>query len=423
LRIKLTDRSLLAMKPGADRYHVGDSVVRGLRVRVSSDGARVFSVVYRSPSGTVRTYTIGAYPEVSLAAARDTARDVKAGARLGTDRQEEKIKTRQAARSAVDFAGLAGKFLAARKELAKSTRTEYERMVARYVGSAPVGKIAARAVTRRDLRDLLEGIASEAPVMANRVFQLVRAVCRWAVRDELLIADPSAGLERPRREASRERTLTDPEAAVLVRSLSEHTLGGVKVPAVRADVAAVVQVLLLEGQRSSETAEMRWSDLDLDGPIPAWTIPGQFRKGGRLHVVPLSPAVVRILKALPRKGERVFAGVREANAERDWWGAVRQRAEALYKKTHEAELPRFGKHDLRRTCATGCAKLGAAPWIVSRILGHAIPQGTVAVSGVYNRYAGLAEMASALNAWGSHVERIAVGEAPGKVLPMRAGRA
>ena len=142
MRARLTDRTLQAMKPHAGRYHVGDSVVRGLRVRVSIDGQRTFSVVYRAPNGDVRTFTIGTYPEVGLAAARDLARDVKASARLGTDRQEEKVSARQAARTAVNFADLARLYLKARK-LARSTRTEYARMVRCYIEGAPLGKTAA----------------------------------------------------------------------------------------------------------------------------------------------------------------------------------------------------------------------------------------------------------------------------------------
>jgi integrase len=379
------------MKPHAGRYHVGDSVVRGLRVRVSIDGQRTFSVVYRAPNGYVRTFTIGTYPEVGLAAARDLARDVKASARLGTDRQEEKVSARQAARTAVNFADLARLYLKARK-LARSTRTEYARMVRCYIEGAPLGKTAAPEVRRRDLREALEAVAETAPVMANRLFQFVRTICRWAVREEALEADPSAGLERPRKEKSRDRVLTDHEVLAVWRAMDEAT----------PEVAAAVRALLLLGQRSTETVEMRWADLDLHGATPAWTIPGDFRKGDRLHVIPLSPFFVGILEALPRTSERVFHGVYEANAERDWWGDVRARAMA-------GGAQHFTKHDLRRTCATDCAKLGAAPWIVSRILGHAITEGTVAVTGTYNRYAGFPEMASALNAWSAHVQELVGG--------------
>ena len=55
--------------------------------------------------------------------------------------------------------------------------------------------------------------------------------------------------------------------------------------------------------------------------------------------------------------------------------------------------------------AVGCARLGASDFIVSKILGHATQPG-VQVTQVYNRYSHLSEMASALNAWAAHVEKI-----------------
>ena len=252
--------------------------------------------------------------------------------------------------------------------------------------------------------------------MANRYFQLLRAVCRWALREDLLESNPAEGIQRPRKEASRERTLSDAEVLTLWRALDAHEREDeeakekIKVPAVAPEVAAVVRVLLLLGQRSTETVEMRWADLDLKASPGVWTIPGEFRKGGRLHVVPVSPAASKIIKALPEKGARVFAGVYEPNAERDWWGDVRERAVNLGAEP-------FTKHDLRRTCATGCAKLGASDFTVSRILGHAVLPG-VQVSRVYNRYEGLPEMASALNAWGAHVARLVRGKRGADVLPM-----
>jgi integrase len=70
----------------------------------------------------------------------------------------------------------------------------------------------------------------------------------------------------------------------------------------------------------------------------------------------------------------------------------------------------FTLHDLRRTCATGCARLGASESTVSRILGHKAIAGTIAVSGIYDRFDRLPEIRSALAAWATYVERMVIGE-------------
>jgi hypothetical protein len=71
----------------------------------------------------------------------------------------------------------------------------------------------------------------------------------------------------------------------------------------------------------------------------------------------------------------------------------------------------FALHDLRRTCATGCARLGASESTVSRILGHKAIAGTIAVSGIYDRFDRLPEIRSALVAWATYVETLVAGEA------------
>jgi hypothetical protein len=65
-----------------------------------------------------------------------------------------------------------------------------------------------------------------------------------------------------------------------------------------------------------------------------------------------------------------------------------------------------------RTCATGCARLGASESTVSRILGHKAVAGTIAVSGIYDRFDRLPEIQSALAAWASYVEALVSGEEP-----------
>jgi integrase len=394
--LRLTTRAVesATCPEGKDRQTYRDGAVPGLSLRVTPEGVRTFALFYRI-SGRARLYTVGRFPAVSLHEARQRAKDVLAAARRGIDAEAVKVQ----AREALSFLEVAEKFVEARADdLARSTATEYRRMVTAYLRPSPLASVPAAEVRRGALREMLVSVArNSGPVMANRLFQLVRAVCRWAHREEVLAVNPADGLQRPRKERTRERTLSDGEVTALLSALKDA-------PPV---VGAAVTLLLVLGQRSAETVEgMRWKDLDLAADIPAWKVPGRFRKGGRIHVVPLPPLAVRTIEGLrPLTGEkdRVLDGISEANAERDWWGSIRERSMAAF------EMERFSKHDLRRTCATGCAKLGASPFIVSCILGHATQPG-VQVTQIYNRYSHTPEMASALNAWAARVEELASGE-------------
>jgi integrase len=78
-------------------------------------------------------------------------------------------------------------------------------------------------------------------------------------------------------------------------------------------------------------------------------------------------------------------------------------------------------HDLRRTAATGMAKLNIAPHVVDKILNHV--SGTIrGVAAVYNRHSYLTERMAALEAWARKVESL-VRPATTNVVTLTAARA
>jgi integrase len=82
-------------------------------------------------------------------------------------------------------------------------------------------------------------------------------------------------------------------------------------------------------------------------------------------------------------------------------------------------IPDWTLHDLRRTAATGMARLKIPPHVVERILNHT--GGTIrGVAAVYNRFAYLEERRAALEAWGRYLDNLVM-PAPTNVLPMRRG--
>jgi integrase len=73
-------------------------------------------------------------------------------------------------------------------------------------------------------------------------------------------------------------------------------------------------------------------------------------------------------------------------------------------------------HDLRRTFASGCAKLGIAIHVVEKCLGHA--SGTFrGIVSVYQRHDFAAEQRAAVETWSRHVAQIVSGETA-NVFPM-----
>jgi integrase len=387
----------------------------GFSARLSSRHLVFYVRYWLHGRGRLVRYRIGAAPKLSLAEARAEARRILARVELAQDPHAEREQRRQGE----DLVAVCQAYLEAvtRRGIAVSTRREFGRQIRAYVAPARIAHVPALDLRRRDVRAWLDKLAEEhGGPQANRVYQLVRAACRWAVRDELLTTDPLHALQRPRPEAPRERVLTDDEVDLLWTVIDGEARSAHPDWPARAGAAA--QILLLLGQRCGETLAMRWEHLDLDASPALWRIPGESRKGGRAQVVPLPPLAVRILDGLrpagapePLRGrvfDRLAAG--RQNALR-WWAPIRTKAMA-------AGAEHFTRHDLRRTCATGCARLGAAPEVVSRILGHSVHPGGARVTATYDRYDRLGEQAAALVTWAAHVERIASGERRrGEVLP------
>jgi integrase len=186
-------------------------------------------------------------------------------------------------------------------------------------------------ITRADIRELLAGI--DRPVLANRVHSVIRRFFNWCVEQDLLTGSPVAGVKTPNKEISRDRVLSDDESRTIWRAANGGPFG------------AIVKLLLLTGQRRTEVSRMEWSEVDLDTRL--WTLPKERTKNGRRHEIPLSSQAATLLESLPRIGDRYVFSV---NGKSPFNGFKA-------KEGFCSDLPNWTLHDLRRTVASGMARL------------------------------------------------------------------
>ena len=74
MKSKLTDTGLRSYQPRATQYAIGDSACPGLCVRITPKGVKAFAFAYRNKgTGKVAWLTLGRYPDVPLARAREIA--------------------------------------------------------------------------------------------------------------------------------------------------------------------------------------------------------------------------------------------------------------------------------------------------------------------------------------------------------------
>ena len=368
--------------PNAGQCEIWDTRIPGFGVRVSHGGSKAFVLLYRF-NGRPRRMTLGRYPTLSLADARVMAHEASRAAALGSDPGMEKIKARQIP-AVNDFDRFVDFYIETYARPKNRSVDETLRLLRREFvsawGSRPIGEIE-----RHDITIILDRLMRAGKLTtANRALAAIRKIFNWAVERGVLAQSPCAAIRSPARPQTRDRVLADEELASIWKVA----------PAIGYPYGAVVQLLALTGQRRGEIVGMRWPEIDLDKAL--WSIPAERTKSARAHVVPLSPQAVRILTSLPMISTTfVFPAL---GRELPISGFSKWKRDL----DTRVAISDWRIHDLRRTAASGMARLGVAPHVVERILNHT--SGTLGgVAGIYNRFGYLPEMRAALELWSRHV--------------------
>jgi integrase len=271
-------------------------------------------------------------------------------------------------------------------------------------------------ITRAEVIALLDDIVDRgAPVAANRTLAALRKLFNWAIERDILETSPTDRVKPPAAEKSRDRVLSDSELKALWHA--SEALGWPFGP--------MVQLLILTGQRREEVASMAWSEIDVDRG--EWVLPRGRVKNDKAHVVPLGALAIAILHTVPRiagadlvfttTGTTPISGFSRAKS------ALDQKMPALLhtpssSRTEEAAvLEPWRLHDIRRTVASGMARLGLDLAVIEKVLNHS--SGTFAgIVGVYQRYEFAEEKRRALEAWGSFVASLVAEEPASNIVSL-----
>ena len=225
-----------------------------------------------------------------------------------------------------------------------------EALVAKYL-LPRWAKLDIGSIRRADVKSAIAAIT--APVLANQVLAAARAIFSWAVRQEIITANPCSGVEK-NDTTSRERVLSDAEIAAFWPHLS-----------------APLKMILLTGQRPGEVAHLHREHV-VDGkwwimpgaPDPRTSWPGT--KNAQSHRVWLSEPVRDLLP------EVLAAAASTDQMQRD----MRDICTKL--GVDEKVTP----HDLRRTFCSKVTALGFGREAMNRVTNH--KEGGIA--DVYDRH-------------------------------------
>jgi integrase len=398
--------TLRVIKPGQPQSRISDGAGLYLLLFVNggSHGWR-FDYTFE---GRRKTLSLGTYPAVSLASARQRADEARQLVSAGLNPSELRQKKRQSVHQQrviekLREAGLPlpGSFEAVATDWfsrhAPSWAASHSEKIIRrlkrdvfpWIGERPIASIRPPEILQ-----LLKRVEERGAIeTTHRVQQNCGQVFRYAVANGLIESDPCRDLRGalPPWRPEHYPTLTDPRrVGQLLRDIDAYEGGFITRCAMRLSPMLFV--------RPGELRRAEWTELNLD--CAEWRIPAAKMKGRTMHIVPLAHQAVAVLQDLkPLTGQRrwVFPG-------------ARTNGEPMSENTVNAALRRLGydratltAHGFRGMASTMLHEMGWASDVIERQLSHAERN---SVKAAYNHAEHLPERRRMMQAWADHLEHL-----------------
>jgi integrase len=329
-----------------------DDEITGFALRVLYTGAKTFVWEGRI-KGRNRRISIGQYPDLSVAAARDEAAKIRGFVANGGDPAEDRLNEKRE----LTFADLADKYLELHAKAKRRSWARIERRLELHFTRWNTRRISD--ISSEDVAALHIRIGKErGKIEANRAVELLRAVFNFGRHTLKWKGDNPAERIEKFPERPRTRFLSVEELRRVLAALAEEK---------NVYWQAFVLLELMFGLRKNDLLAWRWDQIDLK----ARTIILPTRKTDEPLSLPLPSAAVRLLRGLPRREgcPWVFPGDGKT-------GHLVEPKKAWHRIRVRAKVTDVTIHDLRRTLGSWLKTSGEDLTTIGRVLNHADPSST-----------------------------------------------
>lgn len=333
------------------RLDLYDTAITGFMLEIRQSGLKTYYLRYRNVRGKQKQYRIGDAKTLTFVQARNVAQRLKTQSALGEDPLAQKTALRSVPKLG-DF--VADYFIPYIKQYKRGWKTNVSMLknhILPVFGALCLDEITLTAVVKLHCTMHDKGYAA---VTCNNVVIMIRYIFNLAKKWGFNGAhtNPASGIGLFEVNNQRERYLTKPEVNRLKEAIyaSDNT-----------QLRYIVALLLFTGCRKRELLDAKWEHFNLDARV--WCIP--ISKSGKLRYVPLSDAVLKILRQIPR-----FEGCPYIlpnpkthlpyNTIYYSWNTARNRA----------GMSDLRMHDLRHSFASFLINAGRSLYEVQSILGH-----------------------------------------------------
>ena len=306
----LTVTELKGLKPRDKAFAVYDGF--GLLLNVSKVGGKVWRFRYSHPVTKKRqTYTIGRFPEFTLAEAREKRDELRRMIARGVDPVTEKKNRRAEAvlKNLQTFESMANTWFAFKKEaeLRKPTLYNIEYEVYKYL--VPLfGKYNIEKITAPIAIAALDTV-SDKSALQKKLISRLNEIMNYAVNSGSIRVNPLLKIKTAF-NGKKNKSL----AALPIERLPEFLSWWDSVPHAYQIAHNALLFLILTMVRPGEAILAEWSEIDFDSSL--WVIPEHKMKCHREHVVPLSSQAIQILRYMEKikKGRYIFYSSRTKDA-------------------------------------------------------------------------------------------------------------
>lgn len=396
--MKLKDSTVRSAKPREKNYKLYDE--RGLYLFVKTTGSKLWRYKYRF-DGKEKVFSLGPYPDVSLASARKKLEEARVLLAKGIDPMAQKLATKAAKREGAtnSFETIAREWLIKRGPKSASGDARLTRILEKdlypQIGAMPVAEI-----TPTILLKALELIESRGAVQtAHKAKQCAGQVFRYAIATGRADRDPSADLKGALKTVSTNHhsALVHPqEVADLMRAIHAYQA----TPSVMLAIRLAPYIFC----RPGELRKLEWSEINFDEA--RIEIPASKMKLNEPHIIPLSTQALAILteaRGMSWQSKYVFPNAR-SNARPMSDNALRVALRTMG-YTNEQMTP-HGFRAMARTLLDEVLEF-PADWIEHQ-LAHAVRD---ANGRAYNRTRHLEGRRKMMQMWADYLDRLRRGKA------------
>ena len=391
----LTNTQVDKAKPLDKPYTLTDG--GGLYLHISKAGTKAWRIDYTTPITRKRvTVTLGQYPEITLAAARQMRTDIKYHLANGDDPRDIKRdeERKQLLESKNTFAMVAEEYMSRKTHIAPSTIKNNYRQLKRlnaYLGSMPITDIKPMDVLEACRSAEAQGYIETAVKMRTMAGQVFRYGVQTGRCERDITQDLLGALKTP--VVQHHATILDTdELGRLLNDIDEYQ-GSF-------EVKIAIKLMPMLFVRAGELRYALWDDFDLDEGTWTFTPRKTQRRTGLSLIVPLPAQAIALIRELSLHARSKYL-----------FPAIHTTVQPMSENTMNQALKRLGYsgskqtvHGFRATARTLIVeKLGFPEALVEQQLAHRVRD----MHGrAYNRTVFLPERKVMMQAWADYLSEL-----------------